>query len=119
VEEARIVSPPVCIVVSAVLPVGALLAVHFRKHRAVQVVLYWYQEQGQAIAGEGPARIAMVRSAIGRHRPDGALVRVSMPVSGSVEETTTRPVQYVQTLYPVLGQYLPASAADEGMGRHR
>lgn len=79
-----------------------------QKERAMQVVLYWYQQQGQAIAGEVPARIEMVRSAVMRNRTDGALVRVSMPVSGSVEETTTQLVQYVQTLYPVLGQYLPS-----------
>lgn len=79
-----------------------------QKDRAMQVVLYWYQQQGQAIAGELPARIEMVRSAVIRNRTDGALVRVSMPVSGSVEETTARLVQYVQTLYPVLGQYLPS-----------
>lgn len=79
-----------------------------QKERAMQVVLYWYQQQGQAIAGEVPARIEMVRSAVMRNRTDGALVRVSMPVSGSVEETTTQLVQYVQSLYPVLGQYLPS-----------
>ncbi len=101
-------SPPVCIAVSANLPVGALLAVHFLAHRVMQLVLYWYQEQGAASAGGVLARIAMVRSALVRHRTDGALVRVSMPVSGNVEETTTRLVQYVQTLYPVLGQYLPS-----------
>jgi EpsI family protein len=79
-----------------------------QKDRAMQVVLYWYQQQGAAIAGEVPARIAMVRSALVRHRTDGALVRVSMPVSGNVDETMTQLVQYVQTLYPVLGQYLPS-----------
>ncbi len=36
-----------------------------------------------------------------------------LPVFGSVEETTARLVQYVQTLYPVLGQYLPSEAVDE------
>ncbi len=79
-----------------------------QKDRAMQVVLYWYQQQGAAIAGELPARIEMVRSSVVRNRTDGALVRVSMPVSGSVEETTTRLAQYVQSLYPVLGHYLPS-----------
>jgi EpsI family protein len=71
------------------------------------MVVYWYHAQGTAIAGEIPAKIEMVRSAILRNRTDGALVRVSSPVSGGVAETTARLVEYVQALYPLLGTYLP------------
>jgi EpsI family protein len=78
-----------------------------QKDREMQVVLYWYQSQGRVVAGELPAKIEMVRSAIFRNRTDGALVRVSTSVSGGVEETTARLVAYVQALYPVLGEYLP------------
>jgi EpsI family protein len=78
-----------------------------QKDREMQVVLYWYQSQGRVVAGELPAKIEMVRSAIFRNRTDGALVRVSTSVSGGVEETTVRLVAYVQALYPVLGEYLP------------
>jgi EpsI family protein len=78
-----------------------------QKDRDLQLVLYWYQSQGQAIAGELPAKIEMVRSAMFRNRTDGALVRVSTPVVGGVPETTERLVKYVQALYPILGEYLP------------
>lgn len=78
-----------------------------QKDREMQVVLYWYHAQGTPIAGEIPAKIEMVRSAIFRSRTDGALVRVSSPVSGSVDDTTERLVRYVQALYPLLGTYLP------------
>lgn len=78
-----------------------------QKDREMQVVLYWYHAQGIPIAGELPAKIQMVRSAIFRNRTDGALVRISSPVSGSVAETTERLVRYVQALYPLLGEYLP------------
>jgi EpsI family protein len=78
-----------------------------QKDRDQQVVLYWYQSQGKAVAGELAAKIEMVRSAITRNRTDGALVRVSAPVSGGVAETTESLVRYVQALYPVLGEYLP------------
>ena len=40
-------------------------------------------------------------------RTDGALVRVSTPVSGGVAETTDVLVRYIQALYPVLADYLP------------
>jgi len=41
------------------------------------------------------------------NRTDGALVRVSSPVSGGAQETTDRLVKYVQTLHPLLHEYLP------------
>ena len=78
-----------------------------QKDRDQQVVLYWYQSQGQVIAGEVPARIAMVKSALVRNRTDGAIVRVISPVYGSARETSERLVAYVQAMYPVLGDYLP------------
>ena len=78
-----------------------------QKDRDQQVVLYWYQSHGRAVAGELAAKVEMVRSAITRNRTDGALVRVSAPVTGGVAETTDSLVRYVQALYPILGEYLP------------
>ena len=78
-----------------------------QKEREQQVVLYWYQAQGRPVAGEVEARVEMVKSALWRNRTDGALVRVTAPVQGSLAETTQRLAAYVGTLYPVLGEYLP------------
>jgi EpsI family protein len=78
-----------------------------QKERNIQVVLYWYQTHGVAIASEVDAKIELVRGAITRNRTDGALVRVSSPVSGSIQETTGRLVEYVRHLYPVLPEFLP------------
>ena len=78
-----------------------------QKDRDQLLVFYWYQSQGQVIAGEVPARIAMVKSALVRNRTDGAIVRVMSPTYGSVRETSERLVTYVQTMYPILGDYLP------------
>ena len=78
-----------------------------QKDQDQQVVIYWYQSHGQAIAGEIAARVDMVRSSIVRHRTDGALVRVSSPVYGSMQETSDRLVRYIQAMYPSLGDYLP------------
>jgi EpsI family protein len=78
-----------------------------QKDREQQVVLYWYQSQAQAIAGEVPARIAMVKRALVHNRTDGAIVRVMSPVYGSARETSELLVAYVQAMYPVLGEYLP------------
>lgn len=78
-----------------------------QKERDQQVVLYWYQSQGHAIAEEVPARIAMVKSALVRNRTDAAIVRVMSPTYGSARETSERLVAYVQAVYPLLVTYLP------------
>ena len=78
-----------------------------QKAERMQVVLYWYQARGKTIAGEVPAKIEMVRSAILRHRTDGALVRVSAPVSRATPEAMEWLVRYVQAIYPLLAEHLP------------
>ena len=78
-----------------------------QKDKQMQIVIYWFQAQGTVVAGELGAKIEMVRSAILKNRTDGALVRLSAPVQGGVEQTTDRLIQYVQVLYPVLHEYLP------------
>ena len=78
-----------------------------QKDRDQQVVFYWYQSQGRAIAGEFDARVELIKNSIRRHRTDGALVRVMSPVYGSVQETSDRLVRYIQAMYPNLGEYLP------------
>jgi EpsI family protein len=78
-----------------------------QKDRDQLLVLYWYHSQGHAIAGEIPARIAMVKSALLHNRTDGAIVRLMSPTYGSVRETSARLVAYVQAMYPILGTYLP------------
>jgi EpsI family protein len=78
-----------------------------QKDRDQVVVLYWYQSQGQAIAGEVPARIAMVKSAMVHNRTDGAIVRLMSPTYGSAREASARLVAYVQVMYPILAEYLP------------
>ncbi len=78
-----------------------------QKDRDQQVVFYWYQSQGKAIAGELAARVEMIKNSIVRHRTDGALVRIMSPMYGSVQETSDRLVRYIQAMYPILGEYLP------------
>jgi len=78
-----------------------------QKDRDQEVVFYWYQAQGRAVAGELAAKLDMVRNSIVRHRTDGALVRVTSPVYGDARQTSGRLVQYIQAMYPLLADYLP------------
>ncbi len=90
-------------------PLGSIMVNRYliQKDRDQQLVFYWYQSQGKAIAGEMAARVQMIKDSIVRHRTDGALVRVSSPVYGSVQDSSDRLVRYIQAMYPVLGDYLP------------
>jgi len=78
-----------------------------QKDNQMQITLYWFHTQGKVVAGELGAKIELVRNALLRNRTDGALVRLSSPVQGGVDQTTQRMVAYVQTLYPILPKYLP------------
>jgi EpsI family protein len=78
-----------------------------QKEKQIQVAIYWFQSQGKAIAGELGAKIQLVRGAILNNRTDGAIVRVTSPVQGSVQETRDRLIQYIQVLYPTLEAHLP------------
>jgi EpsI family protein len=74
-----------------------------------QLVLYWYQGHGRVIASEYSGKIFMVLDAIRTNRTDAALVRVVAPVAAgqSEEVAEQRAVQFVQTLFPRLADYLP------------
>lgn len=78
-----------------------------QRDQAQQLVFYWYQSQGRPVASETVARIETLKSALFRHRTDGALIRISSPVYGSVAATSELLVKYVQAIYPSLGGYLP------------
>jgi EpsI family protein len=78
-----------------------------QKDREQQLVLYWYDAQGRAIADEVAARIAMVKTALLANRSDGALIRVSSEVYGTTAQTSDRLVDFIQRMYPVVGEYLP------------
>jgi EpsI family protein len=73
-----------------------------------QVVLYWYQSHGRVVASEYWAKIFLTLDAIRLNRTDGALVRVITPIRESEADAEREAVEFVQTIFPLLGQYLPS-----------
>lgn len=73
-----------------------------------QLVLYWYQSHDRVVASEYWAKIYMTLDAVRLNRTDGALVRVITPVVTSEAEAERQAVMFVQTVFPLLGQYLPS-----------
>ncbi len=73
-----------------------------------QVVVYWYHDRGRVIASEYAAKIYMVWDAATRHRTDGALVRVIVPVSGGdVQAARTAARTFATEVMGLLPKYLP------------
>lgn len=74
-----------------------------------QLVLYWYQEHGRAVASEYWAKIYLVADAIRLNRSDGALVRFMTPITQneSVAIAEQRSVALIQDVVPLLGKYVP------------
>jgi len=78
-----------------------------QKDKSQQLVMYWYYSQGQSVANDFATRWLTVKNAVLRKRTDGALIRISSPVYGSVSETVDYQVKYIQAMYPILRQVLP------------
>ncbi|MHB8422746.1 MAG: exosortase C-terminal domain/associated protein EpsI [Leptospirales bacterium] len=78
-----------------------------------QLVLYWYQERGNFFANEYMGRFYLIRDALRLHRTDGALVRVSMPITGSLKETLLLETRFLQSTMTILSTYIPGKSTPD------
>jgi len=73
-----------------------------------QVVVYWYQDRGRVIASEYAAKVYMVWDAATRHRTDGSLVRVIVPVVDGDERSAHEVARlFAEEVAQRLPEYLP------------
>ena len=73
-----------------------------------QVILYWYHDRGRVISSEYWAKGYLVWDAMTKHRSDGSLVRISVPVQGGTEEDAfDHAVRFLEDLWPVLLDFMP------------
>ena len=73
------------------------------------LVLYWFVEQGRAVASEYWAKAYLVTDAIRENRTDGALIRVATPLApgeGS-ESAQQRAIRFTEHILPLLPSYIP------------
>ena len=71
------------------------------------VSLYWYQSHGRVIAAELAAKFWLVADSIRYRRSDTALIRVTIPVTGSVQQAVDTGVDFVQSLFPMIERQMP------------
>lgn len=78
-----------------------------QRESAQMVAVYWYESQGVAVASELAAKWLLVRHAIGKRRSDGALIRLTAPVRGSVASTEAKLLRFASAMHDVLPEHLP------------
>jgi EpsI family protein len=74
-----------------------------------QLVLYWFQAHGRAVASEYWAKYYLVADSVRMNRSDGGLVRLMTPmINGeSTEAAQARVMKLGSKLIPVLDDYIP------------
>jgi EpsI family protein len=73
------------------------------------IVIYWYQSHSRAVASEYEAKFWLVMDAVRYRRSDTSLVKLVIPVGAEGTEIATRSgIQFIQSAFPVLEQWLPA-----------
>lgn len=94
------------------VPVGSetIRINHFvvSKGDEAQIVYYWYQSQGRAIAGEFAAKFYLIADSIQKHRSDTALVRLTVPrPAGAAQQAQAAGLDFVKAVYPAVKAFLP------------
>lgn len=79
------------------------------KGESRQLVLYWYWAHDRGVASEYWAKYYLVADSIKMNRSDGALVRLTTPISSgeSVEAAQQRLMPFVAEVVPKLNAYIP------------
>ena len=72
-----------------------------------QLMIYWYQGRGRAVANEYRDKVYTVLDSIRLRRSDGAMVRLLVPVRGSEGETLESARQLASQVAPNLAPYVP------------
>lgn len=70
-------------------------------------VIYWYQTGERTVANEYRAKLFLVWDAMRHRRSDTALVRVIVPVAGSVEEAEREAAGLAEEVYAALALHFP------------
>jgi EpsI family protein len=71
------------------------------------VSLYWYQSHGRVIAEELSAKFWLVADSIRYRRSDSALVRITVPVTQSLDQAVDTGTDLIQSLFPALLGQIP------------
>jgi EpsI family protein len=78
------------------------------KGNARALVYYWYQERGRVTADDWKKIVLLTWDRAHRQRTDGALVRLTVPITrGRVEEAERELLELAELLLPAVPEYVP------------
>jgi len=72
-----------------------------------EVMVYWYQGRGRAVASEYYDKVYTVVDSVMRRRSDGAMVRVMTPVGHSVKDATDAAIDLAAQSADMLDEFVP------------
>lgn len=71
------------------------------------LMIYWYQGRGRNVASEYWGKVYTVFDSVRLRRSNGAMVRVTVPVRGSVEDAEKAAVEFSSAAAVVLPEFVP------------
>ena len=86
----------------------AVNRVLIKKGLSQQLIVYWYQDRGRMITSEYLAKAYLLWDAMVRRRTDGALVRISVPITDTPDHAFEVAMEFMRAAVPLLGRHLPA-----------
>ncbi|HZB44881.1 MAG TPA: EpsI family protein, partial [Pyrinomonadaceae bacterium] len=72
-----------------------------------QLLVYWYQGRGRAVASEYVDKMYTVLDSMRLRRSDGSMVRILVPVAGSEQAALDAAVSFAAEVAPHLSPYVP------------
>jgi EpsI family protein len=71
------------------------------------MMVYWYQGRGRNIASEYWGKIYTVLDSVSMRRSDGAMVRITVPITNSEEAAEQSALEFASAATAVLPQFVP------------
>jgi EpsI family protein len=72
-----------------------------------ELLIYWYQGRGRAVASEYWGKIYTVLDSVRRRRSDGAMVRITAPIESSEADALTASVDLAAETSTILPEFIP------------
>ena len=72
-----------------------------------ELLIYWYQGRGRAVASEYWGKIYTVLDSVKRRRSDGAMVRITTPIENSEADALKASVDLAAETSTILPEFIP------------
>lgn len=71
------------------------------------LMIYWYQGRGRNVASEYWGKVYTVFDSVRLRRSDGAMVRVTVPIRGSIADAESSAIEFAAAASAVLPDFVP------------